>query len=91
MDIARSGKIARFAPHPVAKAPSTVVATPDIAARPHPMTAKIHAQHSVKQQPLAAPAVKSSREIKEEANFEAALAKSLPKPAKKKAFSSVKS
>lgn len=85
MDIARSGKIARFAPHPVAKAQPTIVATPDIAARPHPMTAKIHAQHSIKQQPVAAPAVKSSREIKEEA-IEAALAKPLPKPPKKKSF-----
>lgn len=85
MDIARSGKIARFAPHPVAKAQTTVAEAPDIAARPHPMTTKVHAKHSLKQRPVVAPVVKSSRDIKEEA-IEAALAKPVPKPAKKSFF-----
>lgn len=84
MDIARSSKIARFAPHPVAKTAPVTSSTPDIAARPHPITAKVYAQHA-KNHVVAAPVEKTSRQIKEEA-IEAALAKPLPKPPKKKSF-----
>lgn len=85
MDIARSGKIARFAPHPVAKPQIVAPSIPDITAKPHPMTAKVHARHAEKQKPIVAPIVKSSRDIKEEA-IEAALAKPMLKPVRKSFF-----
>jgi hypothetical protein len=80
MDITRSSRIARFAPHPVA-APAKKVATPDIAPKAHPLVARAHARIM---KPIAsAPATKTSKQVKDEA-ISKALATPTAKPEKKK-------
>lgn len=84
MDIARSTKIARFAPHPVAPKP-VQAAKSDIAARPHPVVAKAHIAHEQRHVTASKPAAKSAQTIKEDA-IVAALATPPPKPVKKSFF-----
>jgi len=85
MDIARSSKIARFAPHPV-KPPVKVTPTPDVAATTHPVVKKVHQQlHNAKQAVTTAQVPKSSKDIKHEA-IVAALAKPTVKTPKKSFF-----
>lgn len=83
MDIARSNKIARFAPHPVAPAKPAVTAQPDIPARQHPIAAKAHAAHATPAKPVMA--AKTAQTIKEEA-IVAALAQPPVKVPKKSFF-----
>lgn len=63
MDIIRSSKVARFAPHPVAAAIKKE-STPDIAPKAHPVAARAQARTM---QPLSAPVAKTSKQIKDEA------------------------
>jgi hypothetical protein len=81
MDIARSNKIARFAPHPVKPVEKTT-STPDIPASVHPAVNKIHKLHLAKQTAAAPQAPKLSKDIKNSA-IAAALAKPAVKPIKK--------
>lgn len=76
MDISRSSKVARFAPHPVAADIKKETSTPDIKPKTHPIAAKALARTSK-------PATLSSKEIKDAA-IEAALAKPSPKPKKER-------
>jgi hypothetical protein len=85
MDIARSTKIARFAPHPITSKPTPSTHKPDIAARPHPMAAKAHAEHSLRHSVAAKPVHKNAQTIKEDA-IVAALATPPTKPIKKSFF-----
>jgi hypothetical protein len=79
MDIARSAKVAKFAPHPVAK--KTVTAAPDTAPKAHPVAAKALARLS---KPIVAtPAKKTSKQIKDAA-IEKAIASTNKKSPKKK-------
>jgi hypothetical protein len=78
MDISRSGRVARFAPHPVAAA-KRVEATPDIQPKNHPVAARALLKSS-KPQPSLTP-----KQIKDSA-IAAALAKPSPKPAKEPRF-----
>lgn len=80
MDIARSGKIARFAAHPVA-ALKKEVSTPDITPKAHPTATRALARVTSKKQPVA-----TSKQIKDAA-ISAALAKPTAKPTKEKRFS----
>ena len=82
MDIARSTKVARFAPHPAAvAAPAKPAATPDAPHKPHPVAAK--AQARIAKPVAAAPVTKTSKQIKDEA-ITAALTKATSKAPKKK-------
>jgi len=81
MDISRSSKVARFAPHPVAAAIKKEVATPDIAHKPHPVAARAQARTAAKV--VAAPVAKTPKQVKDAA-IAAALAKPTVKPPKKK-------
>lgn len=66
MDITRSSKVAKFAPHPVAvPAPARKAATPDIAPKAHPVAARAHARFS--KPTVSAPVAKTSKQIKDEA------------------------
>jgi hypothetical protein len=69
MDITRSSKVAKFAPHPVA-APTTPAkktpATPDIAPKAHPLAARAHARIAKPIISAAAPA-KTAKQIKDDA------------------------
>lgn len=85
MDIARSTKIARFAPHPVTPKPVTAAVKPDIGPRTHPAAAKAHVQHAKRQVAAPAPVRKSPQAIKEEA-IVAALATPPTKPVKQSFF-----
>jgi hypothetical protein len=81
MDIIRSSKVARFAPHPVAVTVTKAVSTPDIAPKAHPLAARAHARMT---KPLLhAPIEKTAKEIKDAA-IAKALATPTIKPAKKK-------
>jgi Tfp pilus assembly protein FimV len=84
MDIARSTKIARFAPHPVAPKP-VVTSKPDIAARTHPVAAKAHVAQQQRHVANTKPVSKTAQTIKEDA-IVAALATPPPKPIKKSFF-----
>jgi hypothetical protein len=79
MDISRSSKVARFAPHPVAADIKKVAETPDIKPKTHPMVTRAMAKTSQPQ-----PSV-TSKQVKEAA-IAAALAKPTVKPAKQKRF-----
>ena len=81
MDISRSSKVARFAPHPVATAIKKE-STPDIAPKPHPVAARAHARALAKST-VAAPVAKTSKQVKDDA-IAAALAKPTVKAPKKK-------
>jgi len=85
MDIARSSKVAKFAPHPVAvatkKAAALAAATPDIAPKAHPVAARALAR--AKKPVATIIASKTPKQIKEEA-IATALATPTVKPAKKK-------
>ena len=61
MDIARSGSVKRFAPHPVTNE-KPQKPTQDVAPKTHPVAAKVHAQHAQKQKPVQK---RSSKEIKD--------------------------
>lgn len=78
MDISRSSKVSRFAPHPVAAEIKKESSTPDIKPKTHPVAAKALARTSK-------PATVSSKQVKDAA-IAAALAKPSPKPAKEKRF-----
>ncbi|MDB5179987.1 MAG: hypothetical protein JWN12_619 [Candidatus Saccharibacteria bacterium] len=81
MDITRSSKIARFAPHPVAAPENKSVSTPDIAPKIHPLVARAHARMS---KPIISAAVsKTSKQIKDEA-ISKAITTPTVKPAKSK-------
>ncbi len=84
MDIARSGKISRFAPHPV-KPPVQVAPSPDIPAAIHPSVRKINKFRTRKQTVLTPQAPKLAKDIKQEA-ITAALAKPAVKESKKSFF-----
>lgn len=75
MDIARSSKVVRFAPHPVvAPMAASVASQPDVPVRSHPMLSKAKKHHAQKTAAKQPPVSKSSQDIKNEA-IAAALAK----------------
>ncbi|MBC7943226.1 hypothetical protein H7X68_01870 [Candidatus Saccharibacteria bacterium] len=84
MDIARSGKISRFAPHPVIQTPSNTQSK-DIPASTHPAVRKVNKLNATKQAASTPRPSKSSKDIKQEA-IEAAMAKPSSKEAKKSFF-----
>jgi hypothetical protein len=65
MDITRSSKVARFAPHPVAVPVKKTVATPDTAPKAHPLAARAHAR--IVKPIVSAPVSKTPKQIKDEA------------------------
>lgn len=81
MDITRSSKVARFAPHPVAAPVKKAASTPDIAPKAHPLAARVHAR--IAKPAAAAPVSKTAKQIKDEA-ISKALATPTAKPAKRK-------
>jgi len=81
MDISRSTKVARFAPHPVA-APVRKVETPDIAPKAHPVAARAAAR-TAKPIVAAISAAKTSKQVKDDA-IAAALARPAAKSTKQK-------
>ena len=83
MDITRSSKVARFAPHPVAAPVKKTVSTPDIAPKAHPLAARAHAR--IVKPIVAAPVIKSSKQIKDEA-ISKVLSTPVAKPLKKSRF-----
>jgi len=72
MDISRSAKVARFAPHPVTAPAPKATHTPDIAPKAHPTATRALARVSAKQ---AKPVALSSKQVKE-----AAIAAAIEKP-----------
>lgn len=80
MDIARSTKVAKFAPHPVAAAIKKE-ATPDVAPKAHPVAARANAK--VAKPVVSAPVAKTSKQIKDDA-ITAALSKPTEKNVKAK-------
>lgn len=83
MDIARSNKIARFAPHPVAPTQPAPVRTRDLPVAAHPIVTK--ARHSLQStKPVALPS-KGPQAVKEEA-IVAALAQPSVKAPRKRFF-----
>lgn len=83
MDIARSSKVTRFAPHPLTSAPVAAASQRDLPATVHPTVHKVHHKlHARKQTGLTQP-TKSSRDIKQEA-IVAALAKPPVAPPKQR-------
>lgn len=84
MDIARSGKISRFAPHPV-KLTAKVAPIPDTPAAIHPSIRKINKFHAAKQTSVTLQPPKLAKDIKQEA-IAAALAKPIVKATKKSFF-----
>ncbi|CAN5391911.1 hypothetical protein BH10PAT4_BH10PAT4_1450 [soil metagenome] len=85
MDIARSSKIVRFAPHPVSQPMPTVVSKPDLRVASHPMLTKAKKHHAMKTAAKQPPVSKSSQDIKNEA-IAAALAKPPVKQARKRFY-----
>lgn len=79
MDITRSSKVAKFAPHPVAAPVKTSVSTPDIAPKPHPLAARAHAR--IAKPVVSAPVAKTSKQVKDEA-ISKALSTPIAKPGK---------
>ena len=75
MDIARNNKVAKFAPHPVAK---TVASTPDIAPKAHPVAARAHARVATKTAAVTPKPSKTAKQIKDDA-----IAKALATPTAK--------
>lgn len=82
MDIARSSKVARFAPHPVMTAPAAV-STPDLPVASHPLLSKVQKNRATRNAPVKVS--KTSKEIKNEA-ITAALAKPPVKQPRKRFF-----
>jgi len=84
MDIARSNKISKFAPHPVVKSVQKTapkpVATADIPAKTHPIVTRAQAKKPIVP---PKPVVKSSKSVKEEA-IAKALSVNTTKPKKSK-------
>lgn len=85
MDIARSAKITRFAPHPIAKPPKPTPKNVDVGPTKHPLATKVERVRQIKPAPVKAPVTKSAQEIKQQAIAEA-LNKPTAKPVKKKRF-----
>lgn len=87
MDIARSAKVTKFAPHPVAaaiKKEAVTPETPDIAPKPHPVAARAQARVS---KPIAsAPVTKTSKQVKDEAIATALAAPTKKAPKEKRGF-----
>jgi hypothetical protein len=81
MDISRSAKVAKFAPHPAAVKPKQDE-TPDIAPKAHPVAARALARTTKPVVSLFS-ASKTSKQVKDEA-IAKALATPIEKPAKKK-------
>lgn len=81
MDIARSGKISRFAPHPVKPIVKPVAST-DISAATHPTIKKINRLRTTKQTEVTFQGPKLAKDIKQEA-ITLALAKPAVKVLKK--------
>jgi hypothetical protein len=81
MDITRSSKVARFAPHPVAAPAKKPIVAPDLAPKAHPLAVLAHARMS--KQVVSAPAPKTSKQIKDEA-ISKAIAAPTAKPTKSK-------
>lgn len=79
MDISRSSKVARFAPHPLSAYIKKQAETPDIAPKTHPVVTRALARTSKPQATL------SSKQVKDAA-ISAALAKPSPKEPKEKRF-----
>lgn len=84
MDIARSKSVSRFAPHPVAAAPTAkpaakAASTPDVKPKVHPVAAKAVTRHTT----VSKPAKKTPKQVKDEA-IAAALAAPKPKPVRRK-------
>ncbi|MFZ1301077.1 MAG: DUF4367 domain-containing protein, partial [Candidatus Microsaccharimonas sp.] len=80
MDVARSSKISKFAPHPVIQAPKpTPVAKPDKAPQVHPVAARAVARVAATKPVVTKPA--TSKEVKDAA-IATALAAPKAKPAK---------
>ncbi|MDB5160117.1 MAG: hypothetical protein JWO99_380 [Candidatus Saccharibacteria bacterium] len=82
MDISRSSKIARFAPHPVAALKPKTAEIPDIATKAHPVAARALAR-STKPVVSIFSSSKTAKQIKDEA-ITKALSTPTEKPAKKK-------
>ena len=82
MDIARSSKVARFAPHPVVAAPVAAVSSRDLPVAAHPLLSRV-SQLNTKRNAVSVP-TKSSQDIKNDA-ITAALAKP-PVKTKRKHF-----
>lgn len=85
MDIARSTKITRFAPHPIPKPPKPAAKSDDIAPTKHPIAAKVAKARQAAPKSITSSTPKSSKEIKEQA-IEEAINRPKPKQAKKKSF-----
>jgi len=79
MDISRSSKVARFAPHPATPV-KKIESTPDVTAKIHPTAARATARLNTRPQVAA-----SSKQVKDAA-ISAAIAKPSLKPAKQKRF-----
>lgn len=71
MDIARSSKVTKFAPHPVVKPAEKKVDTPDKPAQTHPVAQRAHATAARKAKPASKPA--TAKQVKNAA-ISAALA-----------------
>jgi hypothetical protein len=84
MDIARSSKVIRFAPHPVIVA-AVSASTPDLPVAAHPLLSRAHKIHGGRKQSPVPIAKKSTQEIKNDA-ITAALAKPPVKQARKRFF-----
>ena len=79
MDIARNSNVAKFAPHPIAKA-APKPAAPDLAPKAHPVAARAHSRTAAAKPVVAAPL--TSKQVKDEA-IAKAIAKPSVKPTKK--------
>jgi hypothetical protein len=86
MDITRSSKVARFAPHPVATAikKEANATKADVAAKPHPVAARAHAR--VFKPLLSSPVAKTSKQVKDEAISKALAAPTAKAVKAKKGF-----
>ncbi len=85
MDIARSSKIARFAPHPVVSSSRVAQTTRDLPATTHPLVARTNKLNIGRRTPASIKAAKTSQEVKNDA-IAAALAKPPVKQARKHFF-----
>jgi len=83
MDIARSSKISRFAPHPIAPTQPSAVRVRDLPVAVHPMVSKAH--HTLRSNKPTPKPTKTSQAVKEEA-IVAALAQPSVKAPRKRFF-----
>jgi hypothetical protein len=85
MDIARSSKIVRFAPHPTAPTAPASASSKDLPVAQHPLLSRVKKQRAMTAAAKMPPATKSSQDIKNEA-IAAALAKPPVKQARKRFY-----